>query len=333
MKRILVFAAKCLFICSAAFIILILLNNRYEKVMDNPYSDTDKFNYMDTVYQNIQICNVGSSHGEYSFYYEELSKQSGYECFNFAMASQTYNYDYAVLSMYKDHFADNSILFIPVSCFSFNNEVTNEKEQQSLSTKYYTFLSPKYIPDYDPYVDFVTHRFPILSAQEDIVKIFPKLTMKVFAEENNAPNPDEFREKANNRYQRHMENKEEYFMPERIDALYNVINFCKDNNITAVLITTPYTSFYNELFPQDFTSKFQETINQVSQDTGTPYYNYSNDERFSNHLEYFSDGDHLNTEGSVVFMDTIQKEIPEFQEFLSDNEPIHNGDPSWEAPF
>lgn len=333
MKRVWIFISKCAIVCGITFLLLLLLNSRYKEVMDNPYSDTDKFNYMDSSHNNIQICSVGSSHGEYAFYYEELSKQFGYECFNFAMASQTFEYDHAITSMYRDYFAPDCIMFIPISYFSFNNETTNEKEQQSLQTKYYTFLSPKYIPNYDPYVDMVTHHFPILSAEEDITKIFPKLSIKADAAESSGPSVEEFMTKAQNRYQRHMEGKDEYFMEERINNLYDLINLCKENNITPVLITTPYTSLYSDLVSAEFKEEFYQTINQIAQSTQTPYYNYSEDERFSQSLEYFSDADHLNSEGSYKFMHIIEEEIPEFQEFLSQNKPLGNPEPDWESPF
>ena len=229
--------------------------------------------------------------------------------------------------MYKNHFADNSILFIPVSYFSFNNEVTNESEQEFLSAKYYTFLSPKYIPDYDPYVDVVIHHLPILSADEDIAKIFPSLSLKAFA-----ASPEDFQRKALNRYSRHMDNKDEYFMQERIDNLYDILTFCNDNGITAVLITTPYTGFYSDLFSDEFKEEFNNTITSIAANTNTHYYNYSEDQRFAGNPDYFSDADHLNTGGAIYFMDIIEKEIPEFQEFLLHNEPNHVGDPNWEPP-
>lgn len=323
MKRLLYFISKCAILCSIAFLLLLLLNSRYQKVMDNPYADADKFNYMKSTYTNIQICNIGSSHGEYAFYYEELSKQNGYECFNFAMASQTYDYDYAILSMYKKHFADNCIMFIPVSYFSFNNEVINEIEIQSLKNKYYTFLSPQFIPDYDPYVDIVTHYIPILSAEEDIIKIFPKFSMKALAAEISVPSSEEFIKKANSRYQRHIKEKDEYFMPERINNLYDIIKYCNDNNITPVLITTPYTSLYADLVSTDFKEEFNSTVSKIADSTGTSYYNYSEDERFAKRLEYFSDADHLNKEGAAEFMNIIEKEIPDFQEFLSNSPTLH----------
>ena len=333
MRPYLNFILKCIAVSGIALILLLLLNYRYEQVMEDPYADAHKFDFMDSTYNNIQICNIGSSHGEYAFYYEELAKQDGYECFNFAMASQTYNYDLAILSMYREHFADNSLMFIPVSYFSFNNEVINEAEQESLNAKYYTFLSPGYIPDYSPYVDLVTHRLPVLSAGEDIIKIFPSLSIKALAADNDVPASEEFYEKALNRYQRHMENKEDYFLQERIDNLYDILNFCKNNGITPILITTPYTSYYTDMVSGEFKTEFYNTISTIASATRTPYYDYSEDTRFSAHLEYFADADHLNTEGAVLFMDTIKEEIPEYREFLLNNIPIHNGDPGWQPPY
>lgn len=327
-------------VCAGTLLLLLILNYRYGQVRENPYSDANKFNYMNSTYTDIQICNIGSSHGEYAFYYDALAKMKGYECFNFAMASQTYNYDYAILSMYRQHFSEECFMFIPVSYFSFNNEVTDESEQQFLSSKYYTFLSPKYIPGYDPYVDLITHYFPILSAGEDLIKIFPSLSLSVSAaEKSDGPTPDpskeaSFQEKALNRYHRHMDNKENYFLPERIDNLYDILGFCRQNNITAVLITTPYTSYYSNLFSPEYKAEFRRLVDSIAKETGIPYYDYSADPRFSNSLEYFSDADHLNKEGAAVFTGIIEKEIPEFQEFLSKVKP--NGKelvPGWEPSF
>lgn len=329
MKKFMLFIMKCFIVCGGAAVILILLNSRYEKVMDDPYSDAHKFDYMDSDYTDIQICNIGSSHGENSFNFEELTKKQGYQCFNFAMASQSYNYDFAVMSMYADNFSDNCIMFIPVSYFSFNNEVTNDSERESLSTKYYTFLSPKYIPDYDPYVDIVTHHLPVLSAGEDIVKILPTLSLKAFAADN-APDAEEFKQKASSRYSRHMDNKEEYFLEERINNLYDILQFCKDNGITPILITTPYTSFYSDLFSEEFKEEFYQIINTISETTQTPYYDYSEDARLFENLEYFADADHLNTEGAAYFMELLKNEIPELQEFLKNTPPIASGNPNWQ---
>lgn len=320
MKKITSFIIKCAAVSAAAIALLLLLNHRYEKVMDQPYSDTEKFDFIGTSFTDIQICNIGSSHGEYDFTYGDLTDGYGYECFNFALASQTFNYDYAIISMYQEYLADDCIMFIPVSYFSFNNEVTNEADAKNLSTKYYTFLSPKYVPDYDPYVDIVTHRLPILSAGEELKRLFPKLSIKAEAADGE-PSVDEFYQKALSRYQRHMENKEEYFLQERIDNLYQILAFCQENNVTPVLVTPPYTSLYTDMVSDSFKEEFENTIDQICADTGTSYYNYSEDYRFAQNLTLFSDADHLNETGAAAFMYVIRQEIPEFKDFLANTPP------------
>lgn len=322
MKKLVSFLIKCTAICAGVLALLLLLNHRYEQVMDRPYSDTEKFDFIGTSFTDIQICNVGSSHGEYAFDYTDLMDNRGYECFNFAMSSQTYNYDYAVLANYGEYLADDCILFIPVSYFSFNNEVTNDTETKNLNTKYYTFLSPKYVPDYSLYVDLVTHRLPILSAGEELSRLLPEFSIKALAADGEAPSVDEFYQKALSRYQRHMENKEVYFMEERMEDLRRILDYCKENGITPVLITAPYTSLYSDMAPDSFKQELTAVVESVCASTGANYYDYSEDERFSEDLTLFSDADHLNETGAAIFMKTIEQEIPEFRDFLAKNKPV-----------
>ena len=122
-------------------------------------------------------------------------------------------------------------------------------------------------------------------------------------------------------------------MQERIDNLYDILSFCKEEGITPVLITTPYTAVYDDLFSDAYKKEFRNTVSAIAGATGCSYYDYSKDDRFADRLEYFSDADHLNQEGALAFMNTIAEDIPEFKEFLSNTEPVHKGDPDWETPF
>ncbi len=167
MKPILKLILKLILIPTSALLIVFFLNKQSEKIIGQPYADTYKFMF---IKDQVQISNVGSSHSEYAFNYENLESE-GYQCFNFALSSQTYDYDYALLNAYADHLAKGGIVFIPVSYFSFNNEVTNDDERESQSIRYYQFLSPSSIPDYNFYVDICTTRLPILSAGEDTLKL------------------------------------------------------------------------------------------------------------------------------------------------------------------
>ena len=177
---ILRFVLKCICIPAAALLIIYFLNDSYQKIDENKYLDIAKFTTFGIQVQEVQIGNLGSSHGLYDFNYDALT-QRGCQCFNFANTSQSYNYDYALLKEYGGYLTKDSILFIPVSYFSFNDEVVNDTEREAMSIRYYHCLSPENIPDYDLYTDIVTNKFPILSAGEDILKLFPKLNLSLIA--------------------------------------------------------------------------------------------------------------------------------------------------------
>lgn len=310
------FILKCTLIPASAIAIVCIMNHSYKKIDAQKYQDILKFDRIDHGYWEIRVGNLGSSHGAYDFVYDDILNQ-GFNCFNFANTSQSFDYDYAILKQYGQYMVKGkSVLFIPVSYFSFNNEVVNETEAQAMSLRYYHFLSPENIPGYDPYIDLITNRLPILSAGEDILQLFPNLNPALIAHAaDNGIDTEEFARRAKERYSRHFDNKEEYFMPQRIEELYRIIDYCKQNEITPVLITTPFSKYYGDLVSQEFLREFQETVTKIASDTGVVYYDYSNDERFRENLQFFSDSDHLNAEGAAYFMEVLIAELPELERY------------------
>lgn len=309
------FMLKCILIPAAAVLIIYLLNKPYKEIDAQKYLDLTKFDTLGREYWEINIANLGSSHGAYDFVYTDI-QNAGYICFNFANTSQSYNYDYAIMKEYGQYMTAGSVLFIPVSYFSFNNEVINDQEKEALSVRYYHCLSPENIPDYDPYIDLVTSKMPILSAGQDIMKLFPDLNTALTAHaSSDGIDVEEFARRAQERYSRHFDNKEEYFLPERVEELYAIINYCKENQITPVLVTTPFSQYYTEHIPQDFLQEFNDTVAKIASDTGVNYYDYSHDERFWANLEYFSDSDHLNDAGALYFTDILWQEVEEMKPY------------------
>ena len=327
-KTILVFTIKCIAIPAAAILILFLLNIPYREIDDAKYMDMWNLRMLGNQINDVEIANVGSSHGAYDFIYDGLT-EDGYSCFNFGSVSQTYQYDLALLKEYGSHLDEGCVVFIPVSYFSFNNETVNESEAQALSVKYYHFLSPKNVPDYDLYTDIVTTRLPILSAGEDLLKLLPVFSpsLKVLAAEEESDTGSaemdeaavaEFANRAAMRFDRHFNNKETLFLPERETQLLSLIDYCKKHGLTPVLITTPFSVYYNNPVPEDFLDRFYGTINRIASDTNVSYYDYSHDARFGENLTYFSDSDHLNAEGAAYFMEIIAEEVPELREALGE---------------
>lgn len=321
-KTVLVFLIKCIAIPAAAVLILFLLNIPYREIDDAKYMDMWNLRMLGNQINEVEIANVGSSHGAYDFVYDGLT-QDGYSCFNFGSVSQTYQYDLALLAEYGKHLDEGCVVFIPVSYFSFNNETVNATEAQALSIKYYHCLSPKNIPNYDLYTDIVTTRLPILSAGEDLLKLLPTFSpsLKVFAAEPiemDEAAVAEFANRAAMRFDRHFNNKETLFLPEREEQLLSLIDYCKKHELTPVLITTPFSVYYNTPVPEDFLDRFYGTINRIASDTNVSYYDYSHDARFSENLTYFSDSDHLNADGAAYFMEIIAEEVPELRDVLEE---------------
>ena len=371
------FIVKSVLAVCITFCCLFYLDMMYEQKVSTGMSEVNVFNF---VPHNIQLANVGSSHGQCAFSWDALAAERGYETFNFALTSQSFLYDYSLINMHKDDFADGSILFIPVSYFSFNEEATDPADQEAISVRYYRILSPQYNPDYSLYKDLVTVRFPVLSAGEEIFElfkppvIFPSLSENkkniTYAAEagmadaavsdntadvsgssvenppestsdaagDNAGESDtnesgttesgtpeeiygaetvaEFEARGLARYQRHFENKEEYFEEDKKQNLIDLITLCKERNITPVLITTPYTVYYNQYVSADVLYVFYSVINEIALEYGVSYYDYSHDERFQTNLKYFGDADHLNPDGAVYFTDLLTEEVAELKAYL-----------------
>lgn len=371
------FIVKSVLAVCITFCCLFYLDMMYEQKVSTGMSEVNVFNF---VPHNIQLANTGSSHGQCAFNWDALANERGYETFNFALTSQSFLYDYSLINMHKDDFADGSILFIPISYFSFNEEATDPADQEAISVRYYRILSPRYNPDYSLYKDLVTVRFPILSAGDEIFElfkppiIFPSLSenkknityaaeagMADAAAEAAAESPTEtaadttvsdnttpmdtntaesgtaetgttesgtpeeiygaemvaeFEAKGLARYQRHFENKDEYFEEEKKQYLIDLITLCKENNITPVLITTPFTLYYNQYVSADFLYEFYTVINDIALEYGISYYDYSHDERFQTNLKYFGDADHLNPDGAVYFTGLLTEEVAELKAYL-----------------
>ena len=397
------FIVKSVLAVCITFCCLFYLDMMYEQKVSTGMSEVNVFNF---VPHNIQLANTGSSHGQCAFNWDTLANERGYETFNFALTSQSFLYDYSLINMHKDDFADGSILFIPISYFSFNEEATDPADQEAISVRYYRILSPRYNPDYSLYKDLVTVRFPILSAGDEIFElfkppiIFPSLSenkknityaaeagMADAAAEAAAESPAEtaadttdgatdgaeavsetlegtadaaastaaeptvsdntttpadtnmasetgttesgtpeeiygaetvaeFEARGLARYQRHFENKDEYFEEEKKQYLIDLITLCKENNITPVLITTPFTVYYNQYVSADFLYEFYTVINDIALEYGISYYDYSHDERFQTNLKYFGDADHLNPDGAVYFTGLLTEEVAELKAYL-----------------
>lgn len=293
-------------------VIVCVINERYICVKST--TSTDKFK---NVPEKIQICNFGSSHGANGYHYDNLAND--YTCFNFAMASQSLDYDWRIMQAYQDKISDNAVVFITVSYFSFYGiDETKTSKFLSKNKRYYRFLPKEYIKEYDLKTDIFENRLPALTAYEnlfiDLIKGFEdgdimeetdNVDMKIYVE---------------TAYKRHFvnekldDNGKRIRNQEHIDSLYNMIELCKKKGALVILVTTPYLKEYIDIVVEndpDFFDDFYGIINQIVLDTGVRYYDFSRDNRFQTDYESFVNADHLNHAGAIKFVDVLMEEIGE----------------------
>lgn len=268
--------------------------------------------YIENVPEKIDICNFGSSHGYYGFNYENVSDE--YVCYNFALPSQSLSYDYRILDSYRDNIVPGATVYICISYNSFFGEKeTEDSKFESKNRRYYKFLEPSSIKEYDLKTLMFVKYFPsLIASPEEMIDtiILGKKPDDFWCDSTNS---DEAKKHGNARYERHVKDRTDdegkrIFNQEEIDAAIDLINLSYEIGATPVLVTTPYLSDYTEAVKENdplFYDDFYGVINDIQNKTGVRYFDYQSDERFIGNYDLFFNTDHLNRAGAMKFTDIL----------------------------
>ena len=253
----------------------------------------------------IVIANVGSSHGQYGFLYEQTDELN---TFNFAMSSQELKYDYNLFDYYADHFRKKSVLFIPISYFSFHDINDPNIVGEDYYRRYYNLLDRKRIP-YENIAEYINIKYFFSLKETD------KQTKSVFKTKATAqPQPQvmPLYDRGVARADFHMDlvmNPDRTQIKEQSKiakkSLENLIVACRKHEVTPILLTTPYTHYYTDHFPDLFLDFFSKQIDSVVSKYEVEYLDFSLDERFSDFPQLFQDTDHLNQAGAKLFTEIM----------------------------
>lgn len=101
----------------------------------------DEMKRFSNVPNKIMVANIGSSHGECDFVYDDLEKQ-GITGFNFGIQAQTIEYDEKVFDNFVGKMAKNSYLIIPISYMTFmlSDDSLDEETFKLKNYRYYSFM-------------------------------------------------------------------------------------------------------------------------------------------------------------------------------------------------
>lgn len=267
------------------------------------YKNIDTADWTDTYSSmppSIDIAVFGSSHGHFSFW----GTQHDLSFFNFSLPAQTPQYDYLQMRQFQDHLHPGSLVVLTMSYMSpFWTE--SEADFAAKQYRYYRILSPENIVDVDP-VRYALQRYlPLLMAdpRKLIGSAFRTETLMKDTVDRTFPLSEIPQEKA-----RITDTHWQWILPAfpegepvMMDAFRQMLTMCRDNGWTAVLMTPPYLAEYSDCFPEEFYPAFYGLVDDLCQEYGVPYLDYSHDPAYTGRYELFRDLDHLNLAGAEVF--------------------------------
>ena len=281
----------------------VITNSNYRKFENVPY--------------DIEICNFGSSHGSNDYFYDKF--QTKYTCFNFALPSQSLDYDYRIFEHYKEHISENAIIFITISYMSlYGIDESLYDDFGSKNKRYYHFLPKELIKEYELKTDVFETCLPALVQYDKLLPVLVGKQDDSTEDWTRTADQIDMNEYVSEAYKRHLvRNKmDEYgnriINKEYVNSLIDMIDMCREINARPILVTTPYLSEYTNFITEnspDFLESFYDLVGKIADQKGVPYYNYAFDDRFYKDYSLFVDADHLNKNGALKFVDILIQQV------------------------
>lgn len=301
MKR---FIKKVLILVSILILVLFSIEFLYRK--NNNFDGDNTFKFKN-IPNSLDICNLGSSHGELGINYENLS--NNYTCFNFALSAQTISYDYRVLKNYKNHLKENTIVIIPISYFSLYGKTEEDTEGfKQKNKRYYPILDNENIIKYNIFTDIYMKFQSLESSSKNLFLclINKSKPNNVFNERYQSEGSYDIASKdvvdVENNYDNCEINEIE------VEALFKIVELCREVNAYPVFITTPFTRVYNNHMCEknaNFINDFKQLVNSYSDILNVKYYDFSTDNKYVDDYTMFFDCQHLNKKGAILFTDEL----------------------------
>lgn len=301
--------ASILYVAGLAYV----KTNTYQNIEIN--AEITKFH---TIPDKIDVAFFGASHSQKAF----CMAPEGSTFFNFALSSQTPQYDLALLQQYQDCIRPGALVVLTVSYISPYWTDTDE-QFQSKQERYYHFLDARNIVDVDLTKYCAERFFPVLArdANEVAVAFLSKVPLDTspLVKDQNQEYTDRDPEAERTRIVRdHLSSISPVFPeynPVMWDAFHQMIQLCHEHDWTPVLVTPPFTDDYNQVFDDAFCGGFYDNfydwMDELSRQTGAPYLDYSHAEAFRGRPDLFRDIDHLNLTGAELFDEQFFQDLHE----------------------
>lgn len=265
---------------------------------------------------SVDLVVLGSSHAKYGIKIWEKNQM------NLSLDQQGIYYSYKLLEKYQEKIKDNSILIIPLSIFSFNEEMLQENLINDQVYKNYLTLLEK--EDLKKNISATTYYFskyfsilyPLNNFIKTIKYFFNSGFKKIYIEYPRNIRGEMLQKEILNAKNHVLGiNNKNFFWG--IKYMLKILEIQEEKNLIPVFCITPYYYSYNEALEKIdkkiYKKNIYNNLEEIKKIKNKEYIflDYSHDKRFKDNLEYFFDDDHLNKKGAEYFTKILFDDIKE----------------------
>lgn len=293
-----------------------ILNERYKST--NYWKSSNETYELRNYPDKISLLNLGNSHEMYGLRYNKYYRGIAN---NFATSSQPFYYSYQVLKHAEKSISEGAVVLIPVSYFDwYYNWKDLFKNIKTYNSRYYSFLSPRQIYNYEVDTHIECGIFPLLTARENIQYLFYDTELPDIEAESSTKLMDRGKEYADGladyKYNSLMNDvmdlgeKKDKLYEENKKDLVNLIDYCYIKGYQPVLLCTPVTSLLNSRFSEEFLNDFHNKNQEICKRyPELLFLDYSDCVEFTDNWQYFIDSDHMNSQGGDLYTQEVLKDL------------------------
>lgn len=317
MKR---FFLRCLLLLALCLALLFPLSRLYLQFVGTDYlryrDETLKFK---TVPDGIEFAAFGSSHGGASIREEAFPACT---MFNFFLSGQSPIMDAELYQLYRDHLANGAVVTLAISPMSFYTDPTGNMTHMkrycnalpvsalpTLKTKLYRLFRV---------VDFRANDVFEYVRTRSITDFKALETADIeagLAANNDKSNLDwttwgaELAAVQRNECTSDPANGPDERVLRELDAM---LSDCVSRGYRVALYTPPFTNYFWGNFTEEFQSQMRKDAASLAVKYGIPYFDYSEDTRFCENMDYFEDVDHMSVAGSIALVPVLKADIDQY---------------------
>lgn len=267
------------------------------RAIPNDYSY--KKQYLDKSAKEIEVLYLGNSH----IFYGINPEFSNFNSFNAAYGSQSLNYDFAILNLYKNEWRKLKFIVVPIDYTSMYSSIEDGIENWRVKnyvlyfglknyelSNNYEILNGKLLKNSIRIKSFYFNKKSDISCN--------RLGFGLAFNSKNAKNIELTGKEAAENHTKKIANNVSF--PKNKKALKAIVDFAKRKNLKVIFVTCPaYRTYTTRLNSQ----QLNRTINHAKEisinNKNTHYFNFLEDQRFDS--SDFFDADHLNEIGAKKF--------------------------------